>query len=415
MANFVPAGLSAPVGAAAPVTTIPAGTVNAAGTGLTAGTAVTSNLLNAGIGSLSGDPTLIQSNNAIAQTNMLRPFNVNNGGRGSTYPGPVATPRHADITPGTANNAGYNQLMMELAQHFDPMIQISVMNQPRWWHDRIPRGAYTLFNGTTHETRIYRGGLMKYAGLSQWKDINPVPSTTNNPCAALPYETYKYGWEALSWSGKKAAWGSDPICLDMFKFFTQAMQQLSWILSTGAEYGIQMQEVWNRDMFIYQSVAFGRSYVMSSEYAYVHPEEVGDTAVILGGGLVGTELGIYLSMLGKKATVIEMMPEMNDGGNHGHQNAIQCEMERLGAKLDCNTKALEITDKGLRAENPNGEIFYEADTVIYAVGLKPRFEEANSFYDCAPDFHQIGDCLAVANMAEANRAAFTAARDIGRF
>ena len=267
MANeFVPAGLSAPGGNAAPVLTIPAGTQNAAGSALSAGTPITTPLLDAGIGSFKGDPSLIRSNNAIPSTDMLRPFNVNNAGRGSMYPGPVATPRNANIAPGTANNAGYNQLMMELAQHFDPMIQISVLDQPRWWHDRIPRGAYTLFNGVTHETRIYRGGLMKYAGLSQWKDINPVPSTTNNPCAALPYETYKYGWEALSWSGKKAAWGSDPICLDMFKFFTQAMQQLSWILTTGAEYGIQMQEVWNRDMFIYQSVAFGRSYVMSSEF-----------------------------------------------------------------------------------------------------------------------------------------------------
>ena len=267
MANeFVPAGLSAPVGNAAPVTAVPAGVQNASGTPLVAGTQITTDLLNAGIGSFKGDPSLIRSNNAIASTDMLRPFNVNNAGRGSAYPGPVATPRNANIAPGTANNAGYNQLMMELAQHFDPMIQISVLDQPRWWHDRIPRGAYTLFNGVTHETRIYRGGLMKYAGLSQWKDINPVPSTTNNPCAALPYETYKYGWEALSWSGKKAAWGSDPICLDMFKFFTQAMQQLSWILTTGAEYGIQMQEVWNRDMFIYQSVVFGRSYVMNSEF-----------------------------------------------------------------------------------------------------------------------------------------------------
>lgn len=218
------------------------------------------------LGSQLGNQSLIYSNNRIPQTDMLRPFNVNSGGRGAAYEGPVVTPNNANISNTTANNAGYNQLMMELAQHFDPMIQISVLNQPRWWHDRIPRGAYTLFNGVTHETRIYRGGLMKYAGLSQWKDIDPVPSVNNNPCAALPYETYKYGWEALSWSGKKAAWGSDPICLDMFKFFTQAMQQLSWILSTGAEYGIQMQEVWNRDMFIYQSVAFGRSFVMSSEY-----------------------------------------------------------------------------------------------------------------------------------------------------
>ena len=154
--------------------------------------------------------------------------------------------------------------------------------------------------------------------------------------------------------------------------------------------------------------------VMSSEYAYVHPDEVGENVVILGGGLVGTELSIYLSMLGKKATVIEMLPQMNDGGNAGQQNAVQVEMQRLGAKLDCNTKALEITDKGLRAENPDGEIFYEADTVIYAVGLKPRFEEANAFYDCAPDFHQIGDCVAAKNIQCATMAGFTAARMVGK-
>lgn len=217
-------------------------------------------------GSQLGNPSLIYQNNQIPQTDMLRPFNVNPGGRGAAYNGPVVTPDNTKISLSAVNNAGYNQLMMELAQNFDPMIQQSVMAQPRWWHDRIARSAYTLFNGATHETRIYRGGLMKYAGLSQWVDIDPKPTTTNNPCAALPYETYKYGWESLSWSGKKAAWGSDPICLDMFKFFNQATQQLAWILSTGAEYGIQMQEVWNRDMFIYQSVAFGRSYIMTSKY-----------------------------------------------------------------------------------------------------------------------------------------------------
>ena len=154
--------------------------------------------------------------------------------------------------------------------------------------------------------------------------------------------------------------------------------------------------------------------VMSAEYAYVHPEEVGENVVILGGGLVGTELGIYLAMLDKKPKVIEMMPQMNNGGNAGQQNAIEVEMRHRGVTLDCNTKALEITDKGVRCENPDGEIFYEADTVIYAVGLKPRFEEANAFYDCAPDFHQIGDCVAAKNVQCATMAGFTAARMIGR-
>ena len=197
-------------------------------------------------------------------TDTTRFYQINGVGRGQ-YAGPVAVPDNTKIGQNDPS-AGFNQAMIEISQHFEPMIQISVLNNPRWWHDRVPRSAFPLFNGTVHETRIFRGSLMKYAGLDEWQDIDPYPTATNNPCAALPYETYKYGWEALSWSGKKAAWGSDPICLDMFKFFTQAMQQLSWILTTGAEYGIQMQEVWNRDMFIYQSVAFGRSYVMSSEF-----------------------------------------------------------------------------------------------------------------------------------------------------
>lgn len=196
---------------------------------------------------------------------------VQNGqttGKLGSYSGPVS---HQYVPFGQGKtldpSEGFNQVMMELSQHFEPMIQAKVMKQPRWWHDRIARGAFTLFNGAVHETRIFRGGLMKYAGLDEWQDIDPYPSATNNPCGALPYNTYKYGWEALAWRGKKSAWGSDPICVDQFKFMDQAQQQLAWILQTGAEYGIQMQEVWNRDFFIYQSVMFKRGFVMSSEYS----------------------------------------------------------------------------------------------------------------------------------------------------
>lgn len=188
-------------------------------------------------------------------------------GKLGAYAGPVS---HQYVPFGQGKtldpSEGFNQVMMELSQHFEPMIQAKVMKQPRWWHDRIARGAFTLFNGAVHETRIFRGGLMKYSGLDEWQDIDPYPSATNNPCGALPYNTYKYGWEALAWRGKKSAWGSDPICVDQFKFMDQAQQQLAWILQTGAEYGIQMQEVWNRDNFIYTSVMFDRGFVMSSEY-----------------------------------------------------------------------------------------------------------------------------------------------------
>ena len=214
-----------------------------------------------------GDPAGIMSNNAYpSRVYGNGPIDQNYAGRGATYYGPVARVDPALISATVANNAGFNHLILDLPPTFEKLIQASVLAQPRWWHDRIPRGAYQLFNGTVQETRIYRGGTLKYAGLDQWSDIDPVPSATNNPCGTGEYDTVKYGWEALQWSGKKAYWGSDPICLDSLKFSVQIQQQLAMILATGAEYGIQMQEVWNRDMFIYQSVSFNRSFVMTSEF-----------------------------------------------------------------------------------------------------------------------------------------------------
>ncbi len=214
--------------------------------------------------------TNVFSDNAYADSKVYgAPIDYNAAGRGARYNGPVARVDPSLIgstSDDYINNGGFNHLMLDLPPTFEKLIQASVLAQPRWWHDRIPRGAYQLFNGTVQETRIYRGGLMKYAGLSEWSDINPIPTKDNNPCGTGEYDTVKYGWEALQWSGKKSYWGSDPICLDSLKFSVRVQEQLAMILNTGAEYGIQMQEVWNRDMFIYQSVSFGRSFVMTSQF-----------------------------------------------------------------------------------------------------------------------------------------------------
>lgn len=204
-------------------------------------------------------------NTGFSTGSMGAPIQHNYGGWGATYYGPVARVDNT-IIGDDANNGGFNLLLLNLPPTFEKLIQQEVIVRPRFWHDRIPRGAFQLFNGTTGETNIFRGALYKFAGLDEWQDIDPVPTSTNNPCASGQYDTIKYGWERLVWSGKKAYWGSDPICLDSLKFSVKVQEQLAMILSAGAEYGIQMQEVWNRDMFIYQSVLFGRSFVMSTDF-----------------------------------------------------------------------------------------------------------------------------------------------------
>ena len=154
--------------------------------------------------------------------------------------------------------------------------------------------------------------------------------------------------------------------------------------------------------------------VYGAEEIYYNPEKAGKSVVILGGGLVGSELGIHLAMADRRVAIVEMLPELNDGGNMLQGLSIRLELKRLGIAVYLDTRALEITEKGVIAEDSEGQRLIEADTVIYAVGQKPLREEADALRFCAPEFYQIGDCLTVKNITEATKAGYQTARDLGR-
>jgi len=148
--------------------------------------------------------------------------------------------------------------------------------------------------------------------------------------------------------------------------------------------------------------------VFSAEHIYVHPEDCGEKAVILGAGLVGIELAIYLSMLGKKVELVEMMDQMNDGGNFQHMKALRVEISKYKIGVNLSTKAEEITAEGVIG---NGKLF-KADTVIYAVGQQPQRQTAVALYQCAPEFYMLGDCITPANIMNATTEADAVARAI---
>ncbi|NLO98107.1 MAG: FAD-dependent oxidoreductase, partial [Peptococcaceae bacterium] len=155
--------------------------------------------------------------------------------------------------------------------------------------------------------------------------------------------------------------------------------------------------------------------VMAAEDAYVNPEKTGNSVAILGGGLVGVELGIFLAQLGKKITIIEMLDELNHGGNHLHAKALAVEINKYGINVNLKTKALEITEKGVIAEKDGEQQLFEAETVVYAVGQSPLHEEAMALHDCAPEFYVLGDCVAPRNITNATSAAYEISRSIGRY
>ena len=184
--------------------------------------------------------------------------------------------------------------------------------------------------------------------------------------------------------------------------------------------------------------------VLGAEEAYRHPDKTGRRVLVLGGGLAGIELAIYLSGLGRAVTIMEMMETLSDGGNPVHGLALINEIKRYGIQVSTSTRAAEITRRGAigeyvgnlytlppcptvqaavlqsnsfgRAVRAEAEVgsrrLFEADTVIYATGREPLHAEAGALRFLAPEFYQIGDCLAPRNMLEATRMAYAVARDL---
>jgi len=153
--------------------------------------------------------------------------------------------------------------------------------------------------------------------------------------------------------------------------------------------------------------------VMSAQDAYSNASTVGKKAVIIGGGLVGVELGIYLAQQGKDITILELQDRMTLQWGSLHTLALTVQIRDLGIKVCTSTNTTKITPAGVSATGPDGDAEYPADTVIYATGQSPADDEAFALHDLSDEFYQVGDCLAPKNIMNATHTAFVAAYDIG--
>ena len=148
--------------------------------------------------------------------------------------------------------------------------------------------------------------------------------------------------------------------------------------------------------------------VLSVEAAFENPELVKGNALIIGAGRSGTELAIYLGELGKKASLIDALPKVN-------QSLYLSQIAKYQLVTSAGTKAKEIRADGVLCDTPDGEKFFPADTVILALGVKPLWEEVDALSSFAGEFYQAGDCRKPRNMMDATGEAWTMANLIGRY
>ena len=146
-------------------------------------------------------------------------------------------------------------------------------------------------------------------------------------------------------------------------------------------------------------------------------ENVGKHAVVIGGGMVGCELALWLTKdLGKKVTIVEALPKLL-AVNAPICSANSEMLERLvpfyGTDVRCRTTAVKATENGLviRDLDTGAEESIPADTVILAVGFTPDRELYDAMQEC-DEVYAIGDCKEFHNVHSAVWDAFEVANHI---
>ena len=147
---------------------------------------------------------------------------------------------------------------------------------------------------------------------------------------------------------------------------------------------------------------------MMSFDVFGHEDRVGKRVVIIGGGAIGVELAIHLNGLGHESTIVEMTEHIAAKAQLTERTDYLTWLEKSGVKTLVGTACTEITDRGVRVKNADGEQFLEADTVIIAAGTRALEKERDQFADVAFDVISVGDCVKASSIVHATHTGFDA-------
>ena len=98
--------------------------------------------------------------------------------------------------------------------------------------------------------------------------------------------------------------------------------------------------------------------------------------VLIGGGVIGLELGMVYQKLGTKITVVELMDQLLPGTDLDLVRVVQKHLKGAGADIHLKSKATKLEKSGGKAEvtiDTGGKLqVVEAEKVLVAVGFKPN-------------------------------------------
>ncbi|RXK55436.1 dihydrolipoyl dehydrogenase [Oleiharenicola lentus] len=110
--------------------------------------------------------------------------------------------------------------------------------------------------------------------------------------------------------------------------------------------------------------------VISSDHAIALPA-VPKKLVVVGGGVIGLELGSVWARLGAEVTVVEFLPKIAATYDDDIVRNFTRLLQKQGLKIEVNAKVTGYTHGILTAEREGQKLEFPADVVLVAVGRRP--------------------------------------------
>lgn len=144
-------------------------------------------------------------------------------------------------------------------------------------------------------------------------------------------------------------------------------------------------------------------------------KDCGNSAAVIGGGLVGCETALWLAQQGKEVTIVEALDQLmavNGPLCHANKDMLEKLIPYHGVRTLTGAKVTGFRDGKLSAQTENGPETIACDSVILAV----RYREENHLYHelefDIPYLYLLGDAKKVSNIMYAIWDAFEVANHI---
>ncbi|MCD6256833.1 FAD-dependent oxidoreductase [Candidatus Aerophobetes bacterium] len=140
-------------------------------------------------------------------------------------------------------------------------------------------------------------------------------------------------------------------------------------------------------------------------------KEAKQKVVVVGGGLVGTEIALFLAEQGKDVSIVEMLDEIMKDVATTDKLAYSEKIAKANIKIFTGQKLQEVKDNGVVIVSKNGDSTeIEADTVVIAVGFAPQKNIISEFEkNTGIEVYTIGDCVQPGKIFDAIHTAYKTA------